>query len=195
MGNHVHLLLKEKDSLALLMQSICSSFVYWYNWKYDRVGHLFQERYKSEVVENEAYLLTVLRYIHQNPIKACITNRVDEYKWSSYHEYIGKQQIIDTEFILGLFGKEKQAATKRFEEYMNEVNQDACLDYKERHRIADEEVIKILEGRYGVKKGFFHLLERTEMDAILRSIKAVNGVTIRQLVRVTGASKFTVEKA
>lgn len=42
MGNHVHLLLKVKDSLALLMQSICSSFVYWYNCKYDRVGHLFR---------------------------------------------------------------------------------------------------------------------------------------------------------
>ncbi|MGV8147276.1 MAG: transposase [Alkaliphilus sp.] len=65
MGNHVHLLLREgKESLSKVMQRICSCFVYWYNSKYDRYGHLFQERFKSEVVENEAYLITVLRYIH-----------------------------------------------------------------------------------------------------------------------------------
>jgi hypothetical protein len=100
------------------MQRICSSFVYWYNWKYDRFGHLFQERYKSEVVENEAYLITVLRYIHQNPIKAGITTSVAGYKWSSYHEYIRKQNIIDTEFILELFAKDKQIAKKEFEKYI-----------------------------------------------------------------------------
>ncbi len=51
MGNHVHLLSREgKEPLSLTMQRICSSFVFWYNLKYDRVGHLFQERYKSEVV-------------------------------------------------------------------------------------------------------------------------------------------------
>ncbi|SNS77668.1 Transposase IS200 like [Anaerovirgula multivorans] len=111
MGNHVHLLLREgRKGISLSMQRICSSFVYWYNWKYDRFGHLFQERYKSEVVENEAYLITVLRYIHQNPVKAGITNTVKGYKWSSYHEYIDKQNIIDTEFILKLFAKEKQIA-------------------------------------------------------------------------------------
>jgi REP element-mobilizing transposase RayT len=68
MGNHVHLLLREaRESISVSMQRVCSSFVHWYNRKYDRFGHLFQERYRSEVVEDEAYLLTVLRYIHQNP--------------------------------------------------------------------------------------------------------------------------------
>ena len=75
MNNHVHLLLREvNESISLVMERICSSFVYWYNWKYDRLGHLFQERYRSEVVEIEAYLITVLRYIHQNPIKAGIVS-------------------------------------------------------------------------------------------------------------------------
>lgn len=196
MGNHVHLLLREgKESLSLSMQRMCSSFVYWYNWKYDRYGHLFQERYKSEVVENEAYLITVLRYIHQNPIKAGITNSVAGYKWSSYHEYISKQNIIDTKYILELFATEKQIAKREFQKYMNEVNEDICLDYKERHRIADDEILKLIEEKYGVKKGFFHLLEREEIDKILKDLKAINGITIRQLVRVTGVSKYKVEKA
>ena len=196
MGNHIHLLLREvKEPLSLSIQRMCSSFVYWYNWKYDRFGHLFQERYKSEVVENEAYLMTVLRYIHQNPIKAGITNSLTGYKWSSYREYVGKQNVIDNKIILELFAKEKQLAQKEFEKFMNKVNEDICLDYEEKHRIADEEIIKQIEEKYGVKKGFFHLLERQERDKILKYLKTINGVTIRQLVRVIGVTKFMVEKA
>lgn len=195
MGNHVHLLLREgMESLSLTMQRICSSYVFWYNWKYDRLGHLFQERYRSEVVEKQAYLLTVLRYIHQNPIKAGITNSVGEYKWSSYHEYMLKQNIIDNEFILDLFATDKQMAIKKFIKFTTEINEDICLDYKERHRITDEEIIKLIEEKYRVKIGFFHLLRKEEKDMIVKNLKAINGITIRQLARVTGISKYTVEK-
>lgn len=89
MTNHIHLLLKETDEeISKAMKRICSSFVYWYNWKYERCGHLFQERYKSEAVETDTYLLTVLRYIHQNPVKAGLTKTSQEYNWSSYNDYI-----------------------------------------------------------------------------------------------------------
>lgn len=196
MGNHVHLLLREgKESLSLAIQRICSSFVYWYNWKYDRFGHLFQERFKSEAVEDEVYLLTVLRYIHQNPVKAGLINLVSGYKWSSYHEYIRNQDIIDSRFILELFAKETQTARKEFEKYMNEYNEDVCLDYEERHRLSDDEIIKLIEEKYGIKKDHIHLMGRQEMDRILKDLKAINGVTIRQLARVTGVSKYMVEKA
>ena len=61
MGNHVHLLLKEEqEELGIIMRRIGASYVYWYNWEHQRCGHLFQDRYKSEVVEDENYLLTVL---------------------------------------------------------------------------------------------------------------------------------------
>lgn len=78
---------------------------------------------------------------------------------------------------------------------MNEVNDDVCLDYEERCRIVDEELNKLVEERYGVKKGLFHLVGNEERDVILKELKAINGVTIRQLVRVTGISKFIIEKA
>jgi len=69
MGNHCHLLLKvEKEDLVLIFKRIAGSYVYWYNWKYYRRGHLFQDRFKSEPVEDDVYFLTVLRYIHQNPV-------------------------------------------------------------------------------------------------------------------------------
>ena len=71
MNNHIHLLLKEvKEPIEQVMKRITTRFVYWYNIKYQRSGHLFQDRFKSEPVESDEYFLTVIRYIHQKPVKA-----------------------------------------------------------------------------------------------------------------------------
>jgi putative transposase len=71
MSNHVHLLLHEKEeTISSVMKRIGVSYAWWYNKKYDRAGHVFQDRYKSETVENDEYLLNVLRYIYKNPVKA-----------------------------------------------------------------------------------------------------------------------------
>ena len=71
MSNHIHILIKEeKEEPDLIMKRIACNYVYWYNSKYYRNGHLFQDRFRSEPVETDEYFLTVLRYIHQNPIKA-----------------------------------------------------------------------------------------------------------------------------
>ncbi len=75
MDNHVHLLIHEgEDVISTVIKRICSSYVYWYNKKYERVGHLYQERFKSECVEDNNYFINVLRYIHQNPVKAGIVS-------------------------------------------------------------------------------------------------------------------------
>ena len=77
MGNHIHLLIQEgREPIEQVMKRIAARFVYWYNIKYRRAGHLFQDRYKSEPVENDAYFLTVIRYIHQNPIKAKLVDNI-----------------------------------------------------------------------------------------------------------------------
>nr|WP_311774044.1 transposase [Metabacillus sp. KUDC1714] len=81
MDNHIHLLLKESgETISESIKRISSSYVYWYNNKYERCGLLFQERFKSENVENILYFLTVLRYIHQNPLKAGLAKTVFDSK-------------------------------------------------------------------------------------------------------------------
>jgi REP element-mobilizing transposase RayT len=141
MSNHVHLLLKEtEEAISTAIKRICSSYVYWYNWKYERCGHLFQERYKSEIVENDAYLLTVLRYIHQNPVKAGISKSTQDYKWSSYNEYIKEPTITDIEFILEILSANREKALVLFIEHTIEQNDDKCLDYEEKVRLSDHEV-------------------------------------------------------
>ena len=90
MSNHIHLLIREReDTIGMAIKRIASSYVYYYNkriassyvyyynHKYSRDGHLFRERYKSEPVNDMAYFVTLLRYIHQNPVKAGIVNKVN----------------------------------------------------------------------------------------------------------------------
>jgi len=60
------------------MKHLGVSYVYWYNRKYERRGHLFQDRFKSECIEDDAYLLTVIRYIHNNPVKAAIVHKPEQ---------------------------------------------------------------------------------------------------------------------
>lgn len=82
MGNHVHLLLREgEEPLELVFKRLGVSYVYYYNWKYQLQGHLFQDRFRSEPVDDDAYFMDVLRYICQNPIKAGLSENVTDYPW------------------------------------------------------------------------------------------------------------------
>ena len=103
MGNHIHLLIQEdKEPIEQVIKRLATRFVYWYNIKYQRVGHLFQDRFKSEPVEDDAYFMTVIRYIHQNPVKAGLCKNVREYEYSSYKNFFDKSNLIDKNFVLGI---------------------------------------------------------------------------------------------
>ncbi len=151
MDNHIHLLIKEQEeSISQIIKRISGSYVYWYNQKYERCGHLFQERYKSEVVETEAYFLVGLRYIHQNPLKAGIAKNVSKYLWSSYHDYTGNPGISDIDLALDIFSDERAKAVELFKDYNNENNTDKCLDYTERLVLSDKVVMNYLS-EMGIK--------------------------------------------
>ena len=127
------------------MRRIGARYVYWYNWKYERYGHLFQDRYKSEVVENESYFLTVLRYMHQNSLKAGIVKDIEAYKWSSYSEFIEKNKIIDIDFILDLFNKDRKKAVDSFKVFHKISCNDNCLDMEEKRRFTDDKASEIIK--------------------------------------------------
>ncbi len=83
MNNHVHILIREKnDKISRIMSRVGTSYAWWYNRKYGRSGHVFQGRYGSECVEDNTYLLTVVRYIHNNPVKAGMVKVPGDYQWS-----------------------------------------------------------------------------------------------------------------
>src|SRR3989344_1494867 len=87
--NHFHLLLRtHSTSLSKIMQVLMTAYTMYANKKYQRVGHIFQGRFHSIVVEKETYLLQVFRYIHLNPVEAGLADAPENYPWSSYQFYL-----------------------------------------------------------------------------------------------------------
>lgn len=195
MDNHIHLLLQEADDdISTSIKRICASYVFWYNKRYERCGHLFQERFKSEVVETDNYFRVVLRYIHQNPIKAKMCKALADYKWTSYTEYIDKPIIIDTDLCLNLFSMDRPKAIDLFIKYMNENNEDNCLEFEEFLKLTDAEVRNKLSDM-GVKNtSELQRYKKDERDKILIKLKNTKGITLRQLSRITGISKSLIGK-
>ena len=184
MSNHIHLLIKiEKENLDVIMKRIAGSYVYWFNWKYRRCGHLFQDRFKSEPVDDDSYFLTVLRYIHQNPVKAGLCKNVKDYRYSSYLEYLKESRLVDTAFCLGLINQEQ------FVEFNNEYEDRVCLDFEENEfRLTDEEAKSIIQKVSKCKNATeFQELDLAKRDKYLKLCRE-KGISIRQLSRLTGVS-------
>ncbi len=191
MGNHIHLLIKEeKEPIEQIFKRICGKFVYWYNIKHQRVGHLFQDRFKSEPVEDDAYLFTVLRYIHQNLVKANICENVEDYKFSSYGEYIDRKWMVDTEFLLAMMPLDEFAA------FNHEENSDKCLELEEKEtiRLTDEQAKAIIELYSGCRSATeFQQLSKDDKEKFIAEFKN-RGLSIRQASRLTGVSVGLVRK-
>jgi REP element-mobilizing transposase RayT len=124
MTNHYHLLLETPEAnLSQIMRHINGAYTTYFNVKRQRVGHLFQGRYKAILVEADAYAAELSRYIHLNPVKAGAVKRPEEYSWSSYRSYIGQSQAAEwlkTEFILGFFGQRGSEARARYRTFVED---------------------------------------------------------------------------
>lgn len=190
MGNHLHLLIKEeKENIEQIFRRIGARYVYWYNWKYKRSGHLFQDRFKSEAVEDDKYFITVLRYIHQNPKKAGLCKRLEDYQWSSYKDYLGRHGITDTGFSLDLIGED------RFAKYMNESNNDQVMEMEdEKKRLTDQELSERIFNEFSIKAVMIQSEPKDRMFGLLEKILEFEGVSARQVSRVTGISANIIWK-
>lgn len=124
MSNHVHLLLKPRQSLlAPVMRRLLTSYAIYFNLRHHRSGHLFQNRYKSIVCEEEAYLLELIRYIHLNPLRAGVISdlaALDIYPWSGHAVILGKGELAGqmVDEVLGLFGKHKRVARGKYRQFV-----------------------------------------------------------------------------
>jgi len=197
MGNHVHLLLKVgKEPLEQIMRRICGSYVYWYNSKYERIGNLFQDRFKSEVVEDNRYFLTVLRYIHQNPLKAGIVSCVERYQWSSLVEYMNRPKVVDVSFTLKLFDDEREKAVESIIQFCKVVNDDLCLEMEEKQLLSDQEARHVIKKVCQVENSSeLQKLDKVTRKKYLKELKEEYRLSIRQIERLTGINRGIVLKA
>src|SRR3990172_5978106 len=122
--NHVHLLLRTgKVPLARAMRSLLTGYAGAFNRRHHRVGHLFQNRYKSVVVEEEPYFLELVRYLHLNPLRAGLVpdlRHLDRYPWSGHASLVGRrpQPWQATVEVLGRFGRPPRRARARYRPFV-----------------------------------------------------------------------------
>ena len=198
MNNHFHLLVRELiEDISTIMKRVNTAYAYYFNHKYERVGHVFQDRFRSEAIENDAYLIQVVRYIHNNPVKANLCNTQIQYPWSSYHYYINQESgFIEFKEILNLFSNDEKKSIEAFMDYSNIDAKHPFLDidYK-------QELDKHLKG---MTMDFLCCQNRTridvEIDTLLREklivhLKKESHASIRQIAAFLRVNKNIVHRA
>ena len=169
-----------------VMQGINQTYTMYFNKKYRTVGHLFQGRYKAILCDREAYLLGLFRYIHQNPLRARIVERIDDYSWSSHHAYTGKNNplgLVDTDQVLRMFSENKTRALRKYREFMAEKDgyerSDVYTAIDQRLKGDDEFIDRILEQHD--KAPVKPWKRRTPLDSIAEVIEKHLAVSLADL--------------
>jgi len=121
MPNHFHLVLRIGEStLGRTMQQLNSAYAGWFNRRHQRVGHLFQGRFKAPMIEDGSYFHRAVRYVVQNPVRAGLCARCGDWEWSSYRATAGlatPQSWLSVEDVWQAFGDDADAACRAFAEY------------------------------------------------------------------------------
>lgn len=188
MENHVHLLVNDRqNNVSSMMKKLTVSYSAFYNQKYERCGHLFQGRYLCEPVDDDRYLLTVFRYILNNPWKAGICP-VSQYRWSSYKAYFKPNAPLDLSFIRDRFPTEEA-----YREYLGAPNEDECLEYVTRSH-SDSEAREMIQKCCRVESGTeLQTWDRERRNDALRRLKQEN-LSLRQIERLTGISRSIIHR-
>ncbi len=188
MENHVHLLTHGDDEkVSLMMKKMGVGYARYFNEKYERVGHLFQDRYKSQPILNDVQLLNTFRYILMNPEKAGIC-RVSDYRWSSYRLYDNTPDYMDLELIRSLIGDRS-----RYHAMVTAPCDGDGMEFKVRAR-GDAWAIKMIRNSLNVNNGTeLQNLEKSARDSALRLLKS-KGLSTRQIERLTGINRNVVQR-
>jgi REP element-mobilizing transposase RayT len=121
MPNHVHMVIEMIETpLSKIMQGLQQSFTLYFHKRYESVGHVFQGRYGAALCEREEYLLSLVSYIHLNPVFSGLVDFPYDYPWSSHHVYMGENNfsIVESNFVLCLFAEEKCEARRKYLKFL-----------------------------------------------------------------------------
>ena len=188
MENHVHLLIYDPEkNVSLFMKKLCVTYAGYFNRKYDRIGHLFQGRFGSKVIDDEDYLLTVFRYILNNPRESEINNAA-EYPWSSYKSYDNPNSFVDTGIIQELLGSWQDYA----EFISSKYEEDSELQVVKHN---DEWAQKIIRDYLNIESGtVLQSYDFQKRNDAIRLLKE-KGLSIRQIERLTGINRNAIHRA
>jgi len=197
MSTHVHLLIEtQRIPLSKILQGINQSYTMYFNRRYQTVGHLFQGRYKAILCHKDAYLLSLVKYIHLNPIRAKVVKTLDGYRWSSHMNYIGRTNrekgIVDTEPVLKMFSEDKARAKRAYRVYMGEresLRREEVYATVDQRVLGDEQFVEEVVERIGKSelRG-----RRRHAYALWEIGGAVEGIYGASLKRLRGRGKDEV---
>ena len=201
MNNHVHLVIYDKESkISKIIQSISIAYSSYFSKKYEKVGHLFQNRFLSKCVENDRYLLNLCNYIHQNPLKAKIST-MEKYTWSSYREYqSGISRITDITKIYSFFDNNYEKAKNKFMEFSEKEIEDKFknkyIEYEIMTKLDDIEVKEIIENLFRLNNiRELNIYNSRIKNKMIKEMKKIKGTNVAQLARVTGINRKHIERA
>ena len=188
MDNHVHMVLEDPHrALSDMMKRLAGSYAQRFNRKTGHTGHVFENRFKSCAIENDAYLLQAIRYVHDNPAKAGICP-ADEYPWSSYHEYVESSEITDVGLVLDMLG-----GAEGFVAYSDD-GQPRSYRFDRRARVPDDEMADVAHLVLGsVPARDVRALGKPDRDDALRALREI-GLSVRQIERLTGIGHGTISR-
>lgn len=218
MDNHLHLLIEVKDvPLYRIMQPIQLSYTQYFNKKYSRVGHVFQQRYKAMLCGRDDYLLTLIKYIHTNPARAGLSPSLD-YEWSSHKDYVrGESDLVSTGFVLNFFGEDLKYAVKNYLQYMQDEKEEELPELRQaaQHQpaaptnkpgnaanvdVSLEEFLRAIAGKINISEELF--LKKSKLPKIARARRVFlyfavgRGLLTRsQAADLLGISQSAVTKA
>lgn len=188
MSNHVHLLIDDpSDSLSTLMHWLTSTYARYFNERWDHVGHVFRSRFTSIPIESDDQLLRVIRYIHRNPVKAHLSAAAD-YRWSSYHEFVLGGELCHTHELLDLLGGA--------DGFRVLVDEEGGAPYFPRltKKVSDEDAADAAKAAlWPIRVSDLKGLSPDVRAQHVRSLRDA-GLTIKQMVRLTGLGRYAIEK-
>jgi len=187
MSNHVHLLIEtHRIPLSKIFQGINQSYTMYFNRKYKTVGHLFQGRYKAILCDRDAYLISLVKYIHLNPVRAKTAKAAGEYQWSSHGSYEKQKgnEIVDTDRVLRMYSEDKTQARKLYRAYIDdgiEVKKEDIYKTVSQRILGEEhfidKVMEKIDERFENKRKH----HKYSLKKIAETIGRNKGITINQL--------------
>ena len=191
MNNHTHFLMysKEIEDLSKYMQKLNTAYSRFYNSYNNRVGYVFRDRFYSQEIISKKQLYNCLRYIHNNPVKAKICKRPENYEYSSYNEFMKSnlREIIDIQGINLLFETNKKFK-EQFLNIHNSLQEDEFYDIKDK---SIKDYIKESEIEYGISLKYIKE-DKKKLKQFIKNARKETDVTIQKLAEILGISKTTV---
>jgi hypothetical protein len=201
MSNHLHILIETpKAPLSKIMQGINQSYTMYFNRKYGTVGHLFQGRYKAILCDRDRYQLSLVKYIHLNPVRAGIVDAPEEYQWSSHQYYLlphDKTSLIDTDAVLGMFSEDKGAAYSLYRAFMDadaSIPREEIYSTVEQRILGDEHFVENVLKESSLKVQAPRREREYTLEQIAGAIKGVYGISLEEIRSLSKSTSLSAGK-